>query len=116
MGTVDAGGAEEFLFMIRPIRVAMLTEGPTSEEETVLTDHFSYLKDLTDRGVVELAGRTLNSDETSFGTVILRADSEEAAREIMNGDPVVKRGVMRAELYPYRIALRRCGCGCDSNK
>jgi uncharacterized protein YciI len=67
--------------------------------------HFRYLKDLTDRDVVILAGRTLNTDVSSFGIVILKAGSEEEARERMNDDPAVKQGVMRAELYPYRVAL-----------
>ena len=52
-----------------------------------------------------LAGRTLNTDERSFGIVIFRADSEEAARRVMDQDPAVRNRVMRAELYPYRIAL-----------
>ena len=96
---------EQYLYKIQPTRPAMLTEGPTPEEETILAGHFAYLKDLTDRGVVILAGRTLNTDVSSFGIVIFKAGSEDEARERMNDDPAVKRGVMRAELYPYRVAL-----------
>ena len=44
-----------------------------------ISAHYNYLKALTDQGVVILAGRTLNTDESSFGIVIFRADSEEAA-------------------------------------
>jgi len=55
--------------------------------------------------VVLLAGRTLNTDPSSFGIVILTADTEQEARRIMHNDPAVKARVMRAELYPYRIAL-----------
>jgi uncharacterized protein YciI len=83
----------------------MLSDGPTPEEERIVGDHYSYLKELTDQGVVILAGRTLNNDESSFGIIIFRADSEEAARRIVADDPAVRGGVMRAELYPYRIAL-----------
>ncbi len=83
----------------------MLSDGPTPEEERIVGDHYSYLKKLTDQGVVILAGRTLNTDESSFGIIIFRADSEEAARRIVADDPAVRGGVMRAELYPYRIAL-----------
>lgn len=83
----------------------MLTEGPTEQESRVVSDHFSYLKDLTEKGTVILAGRTQNSDYSSFGIVIFRADSPEQARGIVENDPVVKNKVMRAELYPYRIAL-----------
>jgi uncharacterized protein YciI len=85
----------------------MLSEGPTPEEERIVGDHYSYLKGLTDRGVVILAGRTLNTDESSFGVVIFRTDSEEAARRIVADDPAVRGGVMRAEFFLFRIALMK---------
>ena len=83
----------------------MLTEGPTPEEEAVVGRHFSYLKQLYGSGVVLLAGRTQDADATSFGIVILSADSEAEARKVMSEDPAVKEGVMRAEFHPYRIAI-----------
>jgi uncharacterized protein YciI len=83
----------------------MLTHGPTPEEAEIVAQHFAYLKQLTEQGVVVLAGRTLNTDEKSFGIVIMQADSEEAARNVMLNDPAIKHQVMHAELYPYRIAL-----------
>ncbi len=95
----------QFLYRIQPTRAAMLTGGPTAEETQILTAHFNYLKDLTAKGVIILAGRTLNNDETSFGMVIFRAESEEAARQIMNSDPAVAKGVMKAALFPYHVAL-----------
>ena len=94
-----------YLYRIQPTRLEMLTHGPTAEEAEIVTQHFAYLQRLTEEGVVVLAGRTLNTDERSFGIVIFRADSEEAARRVMDQDPVVHNRVMRAELYPYRIAL-----------
>ncbi len=96
---------KQFLYKVQANRVEMLRGAPTAEEASILEEHFNYLKDLTDKGVVILAGRTLNTDETSFGIVIFRAESEQAAREIMNNDPAVKKGVMRATLFPYRVAL-----------
>ncbi len=83
----------------------MLSEGSTPEEERIVDAHYNYLKALTDQGAVILAGRTLNTDKSSFGIVIFRADSEETAQKIVAEDPAVKGGVMRAELYPYRVAL-----------
>ena len=94
-----------YLYRIQPSRLEMLTHGPTAEEAEIVAQHFTYLQQLTDRGVVVLAGRTLTTDESSFGIVIFRADSEAAAREVMEHDPAVQHHVMRAELYPYRIAL-----------
>jgi uncharacterized protein YciI len=95
----------QFLYRIRPTRPEMLSEGPTPQESEVVEAHFVYLKDLAARGVVHLAGRTLTTDENSFGIVIFRAENEDAARTIMNRDPAVQNGVMRSELFPYRIAV-----------
>lgn len=94
-----------FLYKIQPVRPEMLSVGATPEEDQTISEHYTYLKSLTDAGIVLLAGRTLNTDNSSFGIVILTASSEEEARQIMLSDPAVKERVMRAELYPYRIAL-----------
>jgi uncharacterized protein YciI len=98
-----------FIYRIQPTRPAMLTDGPSPEEQTILSAHFEYLTQLRDQGVVVLAGRTLNTDESSFGIAILRVSSEAAARDVMRNDPAVKHNVMRAELFPYRIALMAKG-------
>jgi uncharacterized protein YciI len=83
----------------------MLADGPTEREGKVVQEHFEYLQGLVAEGTVLMAGRTLTVDERTFGIVILVAQSEARATEIMQGDPAVKHGVMRAELFPYRIAL-----------
>ena len=94
-----------YLYKIQPVRPEMLTEGSTEIEERIISEHFAYLKDLMGKGVLILAGRTLNNDYSSFGITIINAESDEEARRIMHDDPAVKNHVMRAELYPYRIAL-----------
>ncbi len=83
----------------------MLSEGPTETETKIVGEHFSYLKDLMEKGIVILAGRTQNTDYSSFGITIFNAESEEQARRIVQDDPVVKNRVMRSELFPYKIAL-----------
>lgn len=94
-----------YLYKIQPVRPEMLTDGPTPEEEQAVSQHFDYLQRLTQAGVVFLAGRTLNTDPASFGVVIFTAETETEARQIMHTDPAVRQRVMRAELYPFRIAL-----------
>ncbi len=98
---------QQYLYRIQPTRPEMLTEGPAPEEQAIVGEHFDYLQDLTEKGVVILAGRTLNTDPSSFGLVVFQAQSEAEARETMENDPAVRNGVMRAELYPYRLALMR---------
>jgi uncharacterized protein YciI len=83
----------------------MLVDGPTPHEAEIVSQHFAYLQNLTRQGIVYLAGRTLNTDPSSFGIIIFQAESDESARAIMENDPAVRLGVMRAELFPYRIAL-----------
>jgi uncharacterized protein len=96
---------KEFLYKIQPTRPEMLTEEPTEEEERFVQEHFEYLCNLVEKGVVLLAGRTLNPDPTGFGIVIFRASSPEEAHHVMESDPAVRHGVFRAELFPYSIAL-----------
>jgi uncharacterized protein YciI len=85
----------------------MLTEGPTPEEVDTVSRHFAYFKDLTEKGVMILMGRTQNNDESTFGIAVFEAEHEAAARRIMENDPAVVGGVMTATLYPYKIALMR---------
>ncbi len=95
----------QFLYKIQPVRPEMLTEGLTEYESQIVEKHFDYLRDLMEKGVVILAGRTQNTDYSSFGIGIFNAESEKAARDFVQNDPAVENKVMRAELYPYRIAL-----------
>ena len=96
----------QWLYTLKPTRLGMLTEATPEEMETV-SRHFAYLQDLTEKGVMILMGRTQNSDESTFGICIFEAENKSAARMIMEADPAVRAGVMRAELYPYKIALMR---------
>ncbi|MCP4165300.1 MAG: hypothetical protein GY759_05315 [Chloroflexi bacterium] len=95
----------QYLYRIQPVRPTMLSEGATEEESAVVSQHFRYLKQLADQGVVLLAGRTLMDSYSDFGIVIFIAESDEAAQTVVQNDPAVIKRVMRAELYPYRIAV-----------
>ena len=95
----------QFLYRLQPTRLGMLTEGPTEREVSIVSEHFEYLQKLVAEGVVFMAGRTLNADERTFGIVVFAAASEPAAMALVQNDPAVKLGVMKAELFPYRVAL-----------
>ncbi len=95
----------QFAYRIQPTRIAMLTDAATEREADVIAQHFKYLSDLTAQGQVLFAGRTLTADEDTFGLVVVEAESEAAARHLMVNDPAVAQGVMRATLWPFRVAL-----------
>jgi uncharacterized protein YciI len=94
-----------YLYKIHPTRLDMLTSGPTPAEAEIISQHFDYLKALTERGTAIFVGRTLTTDERTFGITVFQADSEEIAQDIMKNDPAVVARVMRAELFPFRIVL-----------
>jgi uncharacterized protein YciI len=98
---------QQWIYMLKPVRREMVTEGATSEEAEIVGRHFAYLKGLTKEGVMILMGRTQNNDESTFGIAIFEAEDEAGARAIMENDPAVKNGVMTANLYPYKVALMR---------
>jgi uncharacterized protein YciI len=91
----------EFLYLIHPFRDGFYAD-PTPAENAAMDAHFEYLKQGIAAGSVLLAGPCL--DET-FGLVILRAETEDAARAFMYNDPSIQQNVMAAELHPLRISL-----------
>ncbi|MBE0691160.1 MAG: hypothetical protein IH587_13655 [Anaerolineae bacterium] len=97
----------QYLYLLRPARLEMLTDGGTPDEVRIVGEHFNHLQAQIEAGVAILLGRTQNDDASTFGIVIFNADDEDSARVIMDSDPAVKYGVMTAELFPYRIALIR---------
>ena len=94
-----------WLYRVRPARFAMLSEGPTAEEQRRVGEHFQYLQELCRQGVVHLAGRTLDLQPDGMGIVLFSAPDEAAARAVMEADPAVAHGVFLAALFPYRVAL-----------
>ncbi|MEZ5338046.1 MAG: YciI family protein [bacterium] len=96
---------KEWLYILRPLREAMLTEGPSPGELQVLSAHGAHLQQLLEQGSLVLAGRTQYDDMRTMGLVVLRAADEESARSLMESDPPVAAGVMSAELHPYHVAF-----------
>jgi uncharacterized protein YciI len=97
--------ANVFLYTLHPNRLAMLTEGPTEAERALAGEHWAYSQRLLADGAVVFAGRTMTRDADSFASVVIRAESADAARRVMNDDPAVKGGVFRARLFPFQPML-----------
>jgi uncharacterized protein YciI len=92
---------EEFVYLIEPVRNDFM-ETMTQDETEIMSAHFQYLKDLLSEGKLILAGPCLDG---AFGIVVFRAGSLESARDIMEKDPSVAAGIMKAVLHPYRVSL-----------
>ena len=94
-----------FLYTLRPVRPAMLTDGPTTEEQALAGRHWAYSQELLARGTLVFAGRTLSGDENTFAVVAIRAPSTDAARAIAEGDPAVAGGMFAVQLFPFQPML-----------
>ena len=95
----------EWLCLIRPTRLEMLTDGMTPDEARHMSDHYERLRLETEAGSVVLAGPSLRTDDHNVGVIVFRADTEADARRFVDDDPAVANGVMTAELHPFRISL-----------
>jgi len=95
----------QFLYRLTPTRIEMVRVGPTPDEQSIVSEHFAHLSALTEQGVMLIVGRTQDGSPRTFGIVIFQAKSEEQAQALMKSDPAVRKGIMQAELFPFRIAL-----------
>ncbi len=77
----------------------------TDKDKEIVATHFTYLQNLTKRGTVLMAGRSLAETTESFGIVVFQAEAEAEAQQIMDNDPAVLQGLMTAKLHPFRVAL-----------
>jgi uncharacterized protein YciI len=94
----------EWIYFIHPPREDFAAT-MTDAEQQVWGVHFERLKHLLDEGALILAGPTLGTVNT--GIAVFEAPDEDAARTIMNEDPVIAGGFARGELRPFRASLLR---------
>ncbi len=80
-------------------------ENWTEKDEKIVSEHFNHLLQLKEQNKLILAGKTAGLDTTTYGLCIFTADSLKEATAIMNNDPAVKSGIMKATLHEYNIAL-----------
>lgn len=98
---------DHFIYVIDPVRPELITDPDawTEQDLQIAEEHFTYLRDATEKGTVILAGRSL--DGKGPAVVIFEAESDQEARRFMENDPFVAGGLMRASLHPFRAALVR---------
>ncbi len=94
----------QFIYVLKLIPKLIKEEAWTKVDHEIVEEHFSYLQVLEKAGKLILAGRTTLESEDNFGLVIIKCTETEAT-DIMNDDPALKKGIMTATLYPYRVAL-----------
>ncbi len=94
----------EWIYLLHPPRDDFAAT-MTDEEKGIWAEHFERLQGLLASGELILAGPTLGTVNT--GVVIFDAPDEQAARQFMAEDPVVRGGYARGEVRPFRVSLLR---------
>lgn len=90
-----------FIYVLKLIRPEPV-DNMSPQEEEIINEHFEHLKRGLNEGTLILAGPCL---DRAFGIVIFRSPSQKEAETFMNSDPAVIKGLMTAELHPFRISL-----------
>lgn len=96
---------KQFIYKLKLIPKLLDEKNWTEKENNIVGAHFIRLKEFTEKGIVILAGRTLNTDESQFGIVIFEADDDTEAEKFMKDDPAIKEKIMTSELFPFYVAL-----------
>lgn len=96
---------QQFLIVLRVVPSLYDEKNWTERENKLVEEHFAQLQKLLTEGKLILAGRTNVREST--GMVILEVETEAEARAIMENDAAVKGRVMTAELFPYKVALKK---------
>ena len=94
----------EWIYFIHPPREDFAAT-MTAEEESVWAEHFLRLQRLLADGQLIIAGPTLGTVNT--GVAVFEAADEQAARQVMDDDPIISGGYARGELRPFRVSLLR---------
>ncbi len=94
----------DWIYFVHPPRedfVATITD----EESAIMSEqHFPHLARLLEEGTLLLAGPTFGPGMND-GIAVIRADTEDDARAIMESDPAITSGLMTGELRPMRVAF-----------
>jgi uncharacterized protein len=76
----------------------------TPAEQAVMEQHFTYWKDLNDKGICIFGGPVLDA-KGAYGILVVRADTQDQARALGEGDPSVKSGLNHIEVAEMRVAF-----------
>lgn len=91
-----------YLIQLHPVRAEMPYD-MNEHEQKVMGEHFVYLKQLTQKGIVLMAGPVFS--DPVFGLCVVKAASEEEARAIADQDPSVIQKVNTYSVAPMVRSL-----------
>lgn len=107
-GIVSLGHTQEsqekrFALLMKATSPEFFKKVAEPQGQRLVGEHFKRLQTLTKEGVIIFSGHSLNKDDTGFGIIVVRAESETAARKVMDEDQLVKAGLVRGTVLPFQV-------------
>ena len=99
---------EDSTYTMKKYYICFLKSGPNKSENpeeaaTLQAQHLAHMADLAENGKICIVGPM--ADDTSLrGIVIYNAKNMEEARSYADSDPMVKAGLLEAEIHPWWTA------------
>ena len=100
-----ATGKQHFFFKLIPPRPTF-PQDITPEERRIMDAHARYFQEHFAAARLLLYGPVMVPGG-AFGLGVLEVEDEAAARRFGEGDPSVKAGLNRFEIYPMHVAAAR---------
>jgi uncharacterized protein YciI len=95
--------AKTYLIRLLPPR-STFADHATPAEQALMEQHLSYWKALNERGICMFGGPVLDHNGT-YGILVVRAGTEDEARALGAGDPLVKGGANKVEVAEMHMAF-----------
>ena len=90
---------------------------PREELMKILPDHLKHQIDLEKRGIMFAAGpmdpKGADNEHPRLGLIVIRAESEEAARKIFDADPMHASGARTYSLFEWTANEGRINISVD---
>jgi uncharacterized protein YciI len=104
----NSGNEQEkkyFMIKLIPPRPTF-AQDMTDEESAIMKQHAAYWKDKTDKGIVVVFGPVLDPNGV-YGLGIIEVENEDRAHAFAAGDPSIKSGLNRPEIYLMHATVRK---------
>jgi uncharacterized protein YciI len=92
-----------FLYLLVPPRRTFVRDADARERE-IMARHAEYLRAARDRGLLLMAGPTLDG---AWGVGVLQTGDIAEAEAFRDGDPAVASGLMIGQLHPWSASITR---------
>jgi uncharacterized protein YciI len=96
---------QHYFFKLIPPRTTF-PDDMNEDERRLMDEHGRYFQEHFEAGRLLLYGPVWRKSG-AFGLGVLEVDSEEQARRFGEGDPSVKAGLNKFEIYPMRVSAAR---------